>query len=380
MARPYINKVTQTHARKENFVYLALWLVFALAPVVVMAVRDVFHEQPVFEWREILHVWLIYCFFLVPFLIHSSLIAPLLIYKHRTRCYFLCVAILVALFFGFQRFQRPPQPRHPHVEERMHKRPPRPHGDDRHEHPPFFFQQQDLVNTIVLVLIFGMNLGVKLYFKQETDRKKLEELERENLEQQLEYLKFQVNPHFFMNTLNNIHALVDIDPQKAKESIVVLSRMMRYLLYDGNAKMIPLEKELSFIRHYILLMRMRYTDHVRITVSVPERVPDAFLPPLALFTFVENAFKHGVTYRRDCFISLTIETTADRLSLECANSKADQPADDQGGVGLVNLSRRLDLIFGSQWSLTTDDQPEIYTAKLNIPLTTVFSTTNTETS
>ena len=79
-----------------------------------------------------------------------------------------------------------------------------------------------MVNSIFLILLLGMNIGVKLYFKSDRDKKELQELQRKNLENQLEYLKYQVNPHFFMNTLNNIHALVDIDPEKAKTSIVDL--------------------------------------------------------------------------------------------------------------------------------------------------------------
>ena len=89
--------------------------------------------------------------------------------------------------------------------------------------------------------MFGMNLGVKLFFKYNDDQKKLYDLEKKNLEQQLISLKYQINPHFFMNTLNNIHALVDIDPEKAKWAIIVMSKMMRYILYEGNNTFIPLQ-------------------------------------------------------------------------------------------------------------------------------------------
>ena len=118
-------------------------------------------------------------------------------------------------------------------------------------------------------------------------------LEKENLNQQLEYLKYQINPHFFMNTLNNIHALVDIDPEKAKTTIVELSKMMRYLLYEGNNSLIPLHREVEFLRNYITLMKLRYTDKVKIDTDIPVSLPDRRLPPLLLITFVENAFKHG---------------------------------------------------------------------------------------
>lgn len=378
------NMAKLSRASKESLVYLAMGLVLAMAPVATMYIKASTHADLTFEWTEIIHVWMVYAIFLVPFLVHNYLIAPLLIYRHRKRIYFLSVLVLIVLFFAYQRWQRPQRPK-PFGQHRMEivdavvgnksgvwPKPRNPRPEDHpagHVRPPFFFEQMDILNTIVLVLILGMNLGVKLYFKQERDRKTLLALERQNLEQQLEYLKFQINPHFFMNTLNNIHALVDIDPEQAKKSIVVLSRMMRYLLYDGNSRLIPLEKELLFIRHYIELMRMRYTDRVRITVSVPEQVPEAKLPPLVLFTFVENAFKHGITYKRDCFIDILVDATTDQLHLRLKNSKADKSNEEQGGVGLTNLIQRLDLIYKGRYTLTVDDEPDTYESNITIPLT-----------
>lgn len=142
---------------------------------------------------------------------------------------------------------------------------------------------------IVLILMMGMNIGIKFYFKSRHDDKQLMVLEKENLEQQLEYLKYQINPHFFMNTLNNIHALVDIDPEKAKDTILELSKMMRFVLYEGDKKGVPITREFDFIRNYVTLMKLRYTDKVEVKVELPAEVPDYELPPLMLITFIENA-------------------------------------------------------------------------------------------
>ena len=159
--------------------------------------------------------------------------------------------------------------------------------------------EHDILAIVVLILMFAANLGIKSYFRSRDDRKRLAELEHENLEQQLEYLRYQINPHFFMNTLNNIHALVDIDPEKAKDTILELSKMMRFVLYEGNKQSVPLVRELDFIRHYITLMQLRYTDKVRIILDLPTETPDHTLPPLILISFVENAFKHGVSYQQE---------------------------------------------------------------------------------
>ena len=252
--------------------------------------------------------------------------------------------------------------------EKPHERPYfKPH--DKFEHrPPVFIGQHDILAFVVLILMFGANLGIKYYFRSRNDQKRLEELERQNLEQQLEYLRYQINPHFFMNTLNNIHALVDIDPAKAQETIVELSKMMRFVLYEGDKRGVSLVRELEFIRTYLKLMQLRYTDQVKITQDLPAEVPDKNIPPLLLITFVENAFKHGVSYQQDSFIELKAAVENDRLIFSCRNSKAVTPNEEKGGVGLTNVRKRLDLLFNEDYSLDIQDEADTYTVKLNIPL------------
>ena len=246
----------------------------------------------------------------------------------------------------------------------QHQMGPRP-GDNR---PPVQLELSDVLATIILILLLGMNLGVKLYFRQRSDRQRLVALEKQQLEQQLEYLRYQVNPHFLMNTLNNIHALVDIDAERAKDSIVVLSKMLRFVLYEGAKPTVPLGRELAFTQDYIQLMRMRLTDHVKVSVSMPERVPDSQIPPLVLITFVENAFKHGVSYRQESFINIELRIQDGQLFFTCSNSKIPQSEDQHGGMGLQNVQQRLSLIYGSSYTLRIDDQPAAYNIQLVIPL------------
>ena len=185
----------------------------------------------------------------------------------------------------------------------------------------------------------------------------------------MEYLRYQINPHFFMNTLNNIHALVDIDPEKAKETIVELSKMMRFILYEGNKDGVSLTKEFEFIRTYIHLMRLRYTDHVNITTALPSVAPDKNVPPLMLISFIENAFKHGVSYQQESFIDVKAEIQEnERLHFCCRNSKADKPNQEKGGVGLANVRQRLNLLFDKDYTLDIQDLPDSYSVELIIPL------------
>lgn len=135
----------------------------------------------------------------------------------------------------------------------------------------------------------GANAGIKLMYQSIRDEQEMEALKRQNLQAEMDYLKYQINPHFFMNTLNNIHALIDIDAEYAKNAVIELSKMMRYVLYDSGRERIPLEKDIQFLENYIELMRIRYTGAIDIRVRYPEPLPGGVtIPPLLLIVFVER--------------------------------------------------------------------------------------------
>ena len=164
---------------------------------------------------------------------------------------------------------------------------------------------------------------------------------------------------------------MDIDPAKAQETILELSKMMRFLLYEGDKNGVPLSREFEFLRTYISLMQLRYTDKVRISLDLPAELPDKTIPPLMLISFVENAFKHGVSYQRESFIEVNAEVKAERLYFSCRNSKtdsSDEENDKKGGVGLANVRKRLNLLYDNDYTLHIRNFPDIYTVELNIPL------------
>lgn len=376
--------------RKENLIYLVFWLVLFIAPVISSYVRASGNADFSVSWQEILHIWRIYAVFLVIFIVHDMVLAPLLVYRHRRGLYFLTTACLLAAFIVINCVSKPKMPRHhrprpldgvtterkrmsndapffpPDARQRNGKKEP----DFRMPPPlePPFVRQGDIVNVIFLALLLGMNIAVKLFFKSDSDQQQLQALERKNLEQQLEYLRYQVNPHFLMNTLNNIHALVDIDPEKSKQTILELSKMMRFVLYEGNKQVVPLDREIAFLQNYIQLMKLRYTDKVKITVDVPKNLPNKEVPPLMFITFVENAFKHGVSYRQASFIDIAISIGEDKLVFDCRNSRIPKEDDKHGGVGLANVKKRLELIYGNRYTLDIKDEQDTYTVKLSLPL------------
>ena len=380
----YIERMKQ-QSRQENILYLAMWAMLFMAPILSMYVSIVSGERDSFDWHIICFAWQRFAIFLGLFLIHNFVLAPLLVNEHKRLLYCSLIVAIVAGFIIYQNNTRPSFPdRHrPPMEERMEQRMEQrmhhdgPDGPDghpgeprmrHHDGPPAFRADHDIIALVILILMFGMNLGVKGYFKNRTDQRKIAKLEKENLEQQLEYLKYQINPHFFMNTLNNSHALVDIDPAKAQETILELSKMMRFILYEGDKNGVSLSREMEFIKTYISLMRLRYSDKVTINVNLPAEVPERTIPPLMLISFVENAFKHGISYQHPSFIDIQVAVDKEHLKFLCRNSKAEKPNQEKGGVGLQNVKQRLQLLFDDNYTLNIQDRPEAYQVELIIPL------------
>lgn len=240
-------------------------------------------------------------------------------------------------------------------------------GEFRPE-PPKAFGGNDSVAFIIMSLLLAMNVGTKFFFKTTAEQKHAHELEKQNLNQQLEYLKYQINPHFFMNTLNNIHALVDINPEDAKVTIEVLSKLMRYVLYESNKPFTLLKNEIRFIGNYIDLMKIRYTDSVRISVSMPDSIPERTVPPLLFISFIENAFKHGISYDQPSFVEVKILTDGEKVDFLCHNSRKPSAESKQGGVGLQNVKKRLELIYGKDYALFIVEGKNDFDVKLRIPL------------
>lgn len=385
-------KTTKMNYRKEHIIYTLMWIVLYLSPVMSIYMRMSTNPHIDFSWDEILNAWKFNTVWVVLFAIHNFLLAPILILKRRTWLYTALAMLLLAITMCTLYVMRPDHPIHspesltpteckacnagkdcdeceydrPYSNDPMRRKP-----EMRLFSPMPLFGPGEMVAVFGGLLLMGMNLGVKLYFRSQEATKALAQVEKHALERQLQYLKYQVNPHFFMNTLNNIHALVDIDPERAKTSIVELSKLMRYVLYEGNNKLTSLSREVQFLRNYVQLMSMRYTGNVSISLDTPDVLPDSMLPPLLLVIFVENAFKHGISYRTKSFVEISLQPHGNRLLFSCRNSRPEIKHDEnmKGGVGLSNVRRRLDLLFPNDYTLDIKEEEDTYTVKLEIPLT-----------
>ena len=393
--------------RKEHTIYSAIWAMLYASPVINIYTRMAGNPRITFSWTEILHAWEYTSTWLVMFAIHNFLLLPLLLRKRKTGTY-LCLSFLILLAGMFITYLNRPMHKDQYktrmeaewkADSLAYERVAAVRlGDGRYCSPqnpmrrkPLDFQPIDplpmlgpgeLVAFFGGLLLMGMNLGVKLYFMSQRDRERQKIIDQRNLEQQMEYLKYQVNPHFFMNTLNNIHALVDIDPERAKTTIVELSKMMRHILYEGSKKLIPLTREMEFLNLYVQLMRLRYTRKVHINVDVPPQLPELKLPPLMLIIFVENAFKHGISYREESFIDIKLRVENKRLLFSCCNSKPTQVqrTNEKGGMGLQNVRQRLELLYDDDYTLDISDGEKTYEVKLDIPMQTRLPDAEAETA
>ena len=366
------------------------------------------HDIDDFEFlkNDFLRSFKVVIVYVIAFAIHDIFIAPLLVNKHRPWLYILGVFILGATFMFYQYTFRPKDsgPRHklekvtpankdtqaPPVEAKMPMPPPNNNieyasqkpadeGTPPLAPPPPPFRRLDIMTMIFFLFGIGTNIGVKFYFRSLIARREIEILEKENLKQSLDQLRYQLHPHFFMNTLNNIHALVDIDPKKAQECIIDLSKLMRYVLYESNHEFVQASKESEFMKNYVRLTRIRYSDKLKFTVNPPDDGTKVWIPPLIFISFVENAFKHGVSYNKESFIDIggkiyDGDDGKPRMYWTCHNSKhkgnGKKKVDEASGIGLSNVRQRLDLMFGKNYTLNITDGDTDFMVEMDIPVFT----------
>jgi len=226
-------------------------------------------------------------------------------------------------------------------------------------------------NLILSLLVVGVGTAIKMVSQWLNEESRRKDLEKEQLKTELALLRHQVSPHFFMNTLNNIHALIDINAEDAKNTIIELSTMMRYLLYDTAHGQTSLKKEVAFIESYIALMKLRFPENVTVTLDVPENIKDIEIPPMLFISFLENAFKHGVSYKAESYVSFSMEQVDDQLKCHIKNSKhssSENVDQSYSGIGMANIKKSLKLLFGNNYTLNIIENEKEFEVQLTIPV------------
>jgi sensor histidine kinase YesM len=201
------------------------------------------------------------------------------------------------------------------------------------------------------------------------------QLLKEKTEAELAMLKGQINPHFLFNTLNNIYSLALKKSDLTADAVVKLSEMLDYLLYECNAAMVDVKKEVKLIQNYIYLQKIRYGDRLDIQFKA-ENIIDQRIPPMIILPFIENSFKHGAGNQSNkVWIKINMRTESDRLEFSIVNSKSSQKKAEskpvRGGIGLENVKKRLGLLYQSEYSLEIEDLSDTFSVKLSIPAGTL---------
>ena len=405
----------------EYVIYLLFWSVLLLSPLLGAFIKYAFQGDNAFlpTTDELLSFWKFLLPAIILFFINNNILMPFLLDKKRGRhhvLYLLCIVVVGAIVFISFPLKNPhgvkPQWRAGNGIEQPVPEPPAfdgsnmplpPFGepvvgeDGTLQPPPFepptmgedgelpprpvgerkvwmFFSHPRSVRMLLTVFVLIFNICVRLFFFTIRRDESIKEIEKEKLRSDLEILKFQINPHFFMNSLNNIHALIDIDKEKAQNTVVELSKMMRYVLYDKSSMFVPLEKEAQFLGSYIDIMRLRYTDKLEIMTDFSNEPQGVYVPSLLFMQFVENAFKHGVTYKKKSLIevSLKADEAAGSVVFICRNTLPDVPnatgLHASGGIGVENARKRLELLYGDKAQLHISNTGEWYNVELKIPI------------
>lgn len=372
--------------------FLAVWLVVFAVPMLGMG-RLIMDGDPT-GWNMVTKSWLNLLSYFAVSAISEFLLIPLFLNRGRIAAFAISAVVLLGGFGAFEAVAIQSEHHHlpkPEMQEPV-RRPKHPKGDnlrkpEHHKHGKKRFERPSMAvpiaaHTSIAMLIIGTGIGFNLMTRYRRERDRIRQLEKYRLEQELAGLRAQISPHFFMNILNNIHSMMDTDVAHAQDMVLKMSDMMRYVTYDSSMDSISLTREVAFIRDYISLMADRYpAERVTVDTDFPTQnsAETANIPPMVFITFIENAFKHGVTYRRHTTITtrLTLENSprGKRIIFRCDNTVPDtatQPATDKAGnsgIGLTNVRRRLEMIYGDNFNLSAGltDDGHLYSVTLNIP-------------
>jgi hypothetical protein len=362
----------------ESIIFIVIWMGVFSVPFFQHRTNNVV------DWNKAIPEWIQISSLLIIFLLNAFVLVPKLLFQKKYLSYIVLSLLTILLMVGISVWfgdyftprlplSMPPMelgPGMPPME--LGSKMPAPLG----YRPPAQPEEKSIFmifteNMIIAILVLAAGTAFKLVLKWLSEEGRRKDVEKEQLKTELALLRHQVSPHFFMNTLNNIHALIDINTETAKDAIIRLSTMMRYLLYDSAYGQTSLRKELEFIESYITLMQLRFSRKVTITVDVPQKIPDLQIPSMLFISFLENAFKHGVSYQAESFVYFKFEILETQLICYIKNSKhksKERTDKSYSGIGLTNIRKTLDLIYDKDYKLDIQENDKEFEIHLTIPV------------
>jgi len=341
------------------FFHVVCWILVALPPIIFVP-QNIPQDAVMYLVRLSMPV-----FMCIIFYVNYLWLVPRYFVEHKTNVY-LAVNVVVIIFFAVCQ-QKSVDIMHLREMAAGLVRP------EAEKEPPLL----EIVFAFIIRNVFSFILSaavatmMRLALKWQSAEDARRELEIKKTEAELKNLRNQINPHFLLNTLNNIYALISFNQEKAQQAVLSLSSLLREMLYGGQDNVVNLKDEVKFIENYVDLMRLRLSKNVRVDVDMnvsPQT--DVFIAPFITISLVENAFKHGVSLTQPSFISIRIH--ADKMRIECEIKNSNHPknsSDKSGhGIGLRQVAQRLDLAYKDkyEWSKGVDEQNDIYFSKIVI--------------
>lgn len=305
------------------------------------------------SWKDVLKIWGDLRLLLLIFVINHWLLAPQLMLKKKYVLYFVSIiSIIVALLY---------------INHQVY------HTEAVDQYVQILANRPTPIPPYAHVLMFSLlitsvDTGLLTLKKWNEDEARKHILEKNNAEMRLNILTNQVSPHFLMNTLNNLFGVIDENQEKAKSIVLKLSKLMRYMLYESEGNEVPLSREFDFIESYVQLMKMRFDDKVFIRLSIPQTYEEVRIPPLLFISFIENAFKYGVSYENRSIIEISFRIEKQRLIFYNYNNCYSSQNASSTRIGISNTVERLKLLYGPNYHIDIKAQQNTYKIMLSIPL------------
>jgi hypothetical protein len=374
----YVQRKTFSIKHLESATYFVIW--FAIFSVPFFQHRQI----NTVDWRAVSMEWIRMSAYCIIFTLNAFIFVPKLLFQKKYLSYLtitvLALLLVVGLSISTQFYLTPNEPISMPKMELGPGMPPMELGSEMPApmgyRAPTPTEEKSIYmifaeNLIIALLVVAAGTTIKLLSQWLNEENRRKDVEKEQLKTELALLRHQVSPHFFMNTLNNIHALIDINTETAKDAVIRLSTLMRYLLYDTAQGQTSLKKEVEFIESYITLMQLRFSKKVKISLDIPGKIPEIQIPPMLFISFIENAFKHGVSYQAESFVLFKLEFDEKQLKCIIKNSKhknKEKFDKSYSGIGLTNIRKSLDLLFTKDYTLDIKENDTEFEVYLTIPI------------
>lgn len=348
------------------FPHIIIWTIVLVVPIYFISREGTFDYKPYFNYIFRIGI------FIVLFYANYLYLIDKFLFTKRFVLYIFINIILVAILALIQDWVSgmlmPPMP------EMQLEIPPDMQGrpmmrmDGRRPGGPHFMKY--IIDYMSIIFVIGVSVAIRTTFRWYRDSINFEKVKSVQLEADLRNLRSQLNPHFLFNTLNNIYSLIAIDQNRAQDAVHRLSNLLRYVMYENDEKFVPIDKELEFTKNYIDLMKLRLSPSVKLNISIENGNSKDPIASLMFITLIENAFKHGINNGENSFIDINIMVDPGKgvlCTVENSFEEKEKNIEDRNsGIGLGNLSKRLELLYPDKHEFVIEKRPDSFFTLLRI--------------